>query len=251
MSVFVLTFIVSCSGDDSDEPQSGFRVPSETVKRIDEMFGSQRLDSIYYGNDYGLKIVYDGKYLKTYEMFYEGTIYDGISYYVSWDNDTVRINNGSRIWRAAIGPNGLVEKLYEPSGDVRTFLYDSDNHLLECNYPGTQKYSIDKFELKWSDGNIVKAKFTYHGLSDRIYWYTYDIQSNIAALLPHSLLSWTMSNLDDVLYYAGLLGKGTANLPVEVKTDSGEERSAWYDIKYNGLVQKSGNSNGQISYFYK
>ena len=268
MSVFVLTFIVSCSGDDSDEPQSGFHVPSETVKRIDEMFGSQRLDSISFG-DYEIKLRYEGRYLTSYKEFYEKELHDGVSFSLVWDKDTVRIKSSYRTYRAAIGSNGLVEKLYCPSGKVNTYTYDSDNQLIEYDVELVDIDDNQRMELKWTDGNVVEAKEIFSDGDYEMYYYTYGNDDNTAALLPpcrrncwitDAGLSWG-NDINIALYYAGLLGKGTANLPIVSRSkwssgQSGRLCEFEYEIDDDGLVKSVFDSywvkyDGKELYFYK
>lgn len=260
MFIVVAIAVASCSDDDGPDG-SGGKVSSQTEAMIKQAFPGMRLDSIS-------RIGLDGKGYMSTKLSYAGNLLtsyivrndDGGSFDLKYSKDTVYVNNGA--YKGILGANGLIEKLICPSGKINDFVYDSENRLIRFNpdvkWEEEPPYK-DYEELEWHDGNIVKWIGHYWQrrdnqiLGEEIYEYSFEYGPylNLAGLqIPRD--EW----IDDkgynmgygvyqALYYAGLFGPVSKNLPVS-RLDITGSRDGLHTVYHNHVYDYEFDSEGYV-----
>lgn len=270
ISLVSATF-TSCKDDDGAEPMNIPNGISEKTKdAIKLTFGNLRLDSIKSSSDFdNKKLTYSEGLLTSYKECYQnGEVHDGVYFLLKWTRDTVFISGGGS-YKAVLGENGLVKELICPNGKVNAYSYDADGHLIK--YQCDLVRDNDFWELTWENGNVVKARDNYdfdtfgNVKYYKDYQYDYDDRKNLAGLLPS--VPWGQYNwindrgksvaygINEVLYYAGILGRGTRNLPVKIhykNPNSGhmETCAITYYTDADGYVTDAASSYDSECYFY-
>lgn len=266
----MIAVMYACSGDEPDSPG---KVSELTMNAIKETFPGLRVDSIGSYYEYGnIKLTYESSLLVSYKECYDdGRIHDGVNFTLKYEKDTVRLYRGNVVYRAAIGPNGCVKELICPTGRVNYYSYDDARHLLKYDIEIKSVSSVDYHEITWENGNVVHFRRTYtkeDGVSTSYcdYYYTYDSQLNHAGLLPplRCVYQWIDDcgvsvgyGVNNALYYAGLLGVGTKNLPITSRNryESGQQNQTYkfyYELDDDGYVVSA--SNGYLvkdNFFYR
>ena len=227
LSIFVMAAVcvgfASCGDDDDDVkpgggPDSGIAVKFQGPKRV---FGNNLLKSyVSVGTKYELTYNSDDfvtKITKTNQFGHLDYVYE-MTYS---DNKVMVAKKGSgREYTGTfiIGSNGFAERVEgKILGESVKFYYDSDGHLTSLSASGGFSGS-----LTWQDGNIIKES---DNDSDTRRTMTYNSTNNIAGLYVNANLGGDMGEFyDDIFYYIGLLGKGTANL-VATYTNSSSSSS--------------------------
>jgi hypothetical protein len=245
----------ACSDDNddintSDGKTNTSQVSAQTLHAIRETFTSIRLDSIHSHDSFGnIKIEYDGDLLVSYKECYNGgSVHDGSAFDVKWSKDTVYVIGVKGTFRAVIGNNGCVASLICPCGKTNNYEYDSERNLIRYDVNIADPDCLNFNELDWQDGNVTKCK-QYYKSSDsdeikhrRDLFYGYDTTLNIAGILtPFDTYSWIEDEgysigygVNTVLYYAGLIGNRTKNIP-----------------NYSANLWESGNSNQRYYFTYQ
>lgn len=249
--------LVSCSDDEPGGEGTTFSVSSVTESQIKATFPGLRLDSIKSSKDYdNIKITYDGDLLVSYkECYTDGKVHDGVFFTLTYSKDTVYVNNGS--CKAVIGDNGLVEKLILPFGKINSYTYDEENHLIRYDVDIARSDDKQYYELTWENGNVVTFRNNYQYQLEipdgpwhyEDFRYTYSSDENIAGLLPVNcpVGCWINdtglsmgSDVNLVLYYAGLLGRGTKNLPMTISQKYDHEEEFREIKKFSYILNESG-----------
>mgnify|MGYP002508075412 CR=1 FL=1 len=268
MALLITTAACDSNGDNEPGASSDSKASQNTVKAIKTVFPGLRIDSIASYKEYGnIKITYDGDLLTSYkECYSDGKVHDGVYFTLEWDKDTITIRNYAKTYKAAIGPNGCVNKLICPNGKVNRYEYDSDMRLLKYDRELVDINDNEQWELTWQEGNMVKGLRTYkNGANEHLY--EYSGQDNKAGILnPYDRQWWIDDSglsegngINAVLYFAGVLGKGTATLPIPssdryVNETYIRKYSYTYQVDTDGYVVSADFSNsydsGVIKYFY-
>lgn len=263
VATFSLTF-TACS--DNDEPSDKSNTVSNlTLEQIKNTFKGQRLDSIHSHMDYAnIKMEYQNGMLVSYKECYEdGSVHDRVNFNLRYTQDTIYVNS----YKAVVGDNGLVKKLICSNGKVNNYVYDEQNHLIR--YEDNVKDLDDKgyYEINWDDDNITSFRINFQkedgseSYEDVFYTYTSDL--NIGAILPPlRSYNWICDSgksvnygINDVLYYAGLLGRGTKNL---LKTSRNKWQGGSHNQSYTfmyvldeaGYVESVSDSGHVDEYFF-
>lgn len=269
--MFVTTIsvnFVSCDGDNNDVPKdpSSGSVSNLTKEQIQSTFSGLRIDSIHSSDEWNnIKMEYaDGLLISYKECYPDGSVHDGVDFKLVYTPDTIYVNR----YKAVIGNNGLVSQLICPTGKVNKYEYDNDSHIIKYDIALT-KQNDRYYELNWENGNISSVRDnSYEAGTWMIYEtsYTYSEDINIGGILP-SDRSWIDDSgysvgygINNVLYYAGLLGRGTKNLPKSCSYRYQVSTNKYYEYKGNYVYRlddsgyviysKDSDSNS-LNYFYK
>ena len=220
--VFGVTMFTACGGDDDDNTASssnngsasgsdaGGIVPGKFMgpKRV---FGDNLLSS-YGGQSGGRELIYNSDgfvtSIKPYSIDANNQKnYSGNDYEVTYSGNQVIVNrNGKQAMLITIGSNGFAETV-DWGKETTTYEYDSEGHVTRFtsnrDYIGT---------LTWHDGNMIKPSDNDAGINNTRNIF-YNSTPNVAGLYVRASIGGDVGDFyDDMLYYLGLLGKGTANL---------------------------------------
>lgn len=229
--VFGMTMFASCGGGDEDDnggpsggPDSGITAKFQGPKRV---FGGNLLSS-FETNDP------EHQPLKNYELVYNSddfvTEVKGVSFYndskhyttsyeVSYSDNQVIINAsifGGGKYVFTIGSNGFAESYtYYNSEGVERFVvrfeYDSEGHITKLTGDEADDEELWIGTMKWQDGNMVEQWDNDSYPTPK--YCTYSSISNISgAFIRADIGNDMLDYFDEVFYYMGLLGMGTANL---------------------------------------
>ncbi len=277
----ILVFAVTSCGSNGDEPgedrNSDKKAGNLSIAAVKSVFPGLRIDSIASFKEYGnIKITYDGDLLASYsERYNDGRVHDGVYFTLEWTRDTVYVRNYSKIYKAVIGADGYVSKLICPNGKTNIYEYDAELRLVKYD---EELYVINdnqRWELSWDGGNMVRGLRISKSGSYSEYLHTYGSQDNKAGLLPPDDMLWWINDsglsmgcdVNAALYFAGLLGRGTATLPTQTyykhrDNPTGVSSKFSYKTNSDGYVTEAGynkHSDGSdyttktftIKYFYK
>lgn len=269
MFILVAIAVASCSDDDGpDGDGSSGKVSSQTEAMIKQTFPGMRLDSIARLNPRqemclvtSTKLSYNGNLLSSYIVRLD----DGGSFDLKYSKDTVYVNDGA--YKGILGANGLIEKLICRSGKINEFVYDSENRLIRYNPEVADPEDTRYTDLEWQDGNIVKTISHYpktdnygniisdleRGVRTKVFTYGTDLNS---AGLQIPGYEW----IDDIgysmgygvyqaLYYAGLFGPVSKNLPVsrlDITGSEGFDGRVHYTLYYNYVYDYEFDSEGYV-----
>lgn len=245
MCMLALNFI-ACS-DDDDKNEGGSIVNPSNV------FTGERPKSIS-----GVSLTYDAKGLLT-----GITSDDGRKVTFEYHNVTKAVNqqnyvrmtvidteyNDTYIYEMELNEQGFVkyceQTVPDSDGDTETwnFKYDAEGHLIYMKYTdGIDKDRItETTNITYKDGNIIETstiaddepgKFT-HTIS-----YTSDkvskpIENKGCIMLFDETLGVDMDDMA-LIYYAGLLGKATKNLPVKSTDEENYTSEFIWTLNNNG-----------------
>lgn len=130
-----------------------------------------------------------------------------------------------------------------------TFDYSKDGYLI-----GMRSVSSDDNEvvtLSYTDGNMMEMTDKYQSDPIDTYKYSYSNEKNIGAIMNPFIRGNIVFYFQEPAYYAGILGKGTANLATkEIKAKG--EFICTYSIGNDGLVKNAIVSDGnRFSYTFE
>ena len=216
--VFGMMMFTACGGDDDGDTgnggssgggETGF-VPGkfQGPKRV---FGDNLLSS--FGHEVGSRheLTYNSENfvskVKRGSYSSNGTVSSSIEYEVSYSDKQVNITrNGEHYMSITIGSNGFAQTI-DDGKEIVTFEYDSEGHVTRFTtnrgYIGT---------LTWQNGNMIKPSDNDAGLNSTR-TISYNSTSNVAGLYVRASIGGDVGDFyNEMLYYMGLLGKGTTNL---------------------------------------
>lgn len=214
---------VSCGKDSDEEPTDPTlsSVLNLTQEQIKATFPGLRVDSIH-TQYHNIKITYNNGLLVSYKQLDSDGKVQRVNFNFVYTPDTVFVNT----FKAVIGNNGLVKQLICPSGKVCEYSYNERNHLIRYDVNTINKNDKRYYEINWEDDNISSRRKNYQAdipygswyYEDVFYTYTYDVNNN-GGILPfqRSNASWIddTDDINEALYYAGLLGRGTKKIPTK------------------------------------
>ena len=214
--VFGMTMFTACGGDDDDNGgASGGGEESVTPGKFmgpKRVFGDNLLSSFGVENGICYELTYNSDdfvtNIKSYRIDAIGQKnYSGNDYEITYSGNQVIVNrNGKQAMLITIGSNGFAETV-DWGKETTTYEYDSEGHVTRFTsnrgYIGT---------LTWQDGNMINPSDNEAGLHTTL-TLAYSQTSNVAGIYVRANIGGDVSDFyDDMLYYIGLLGKGTANL---------------------------------------
>lgn len=261
----------SCNNDEPNRESVDFskgKVSKTTLEMINVTFPGLRIDSMGSYSDHSQrKMEYDGPLLTKYsELYKDGSVHDGVSFTLEYSLDTVYIKTiGGALYKGVIGKNGLVCKLICPNGKENVYKYNKDNQLLSYDVDIADKEDLSYYKLEWENGNIIRRyrvypdPSIYHGNDTirSIVSYYYTNTPNKGSVLP-SQEGWIHDEgksyaygINDVLYYAGLLGPSSRLLleyanSWSIVTQKEKKYTYSYKLYEDGYVK----SDGTYDYFY-
>ncbi|MBO5182714.1 MAG: DUF4595 domain-containing protein [Paraprevotella sp.] len=149
-----------------------------------------------------------------------------------------------------------------------TFGYDKDGHMTSTIFDLKDGEDVDHTEINytWSNGDLMKCSehytWNYSEDGDKGVFITTSFTYNLSRPNSGIFLPCVMDNFDEgYLWYAGLLGKPSQNIPTSYVSGEGEEGNGYtytrtIDVKYNPngsiaeLTEKSGNEYQGDRYVY-
>lgn len=219
--VFGMMMFTACGGDDDGDTGNGgsngggtesgeigkFQGPKRVFgDNLLKSFGAEvgtRCELTYNSDDFVSKMKY-----VNYSS--NGTVSTSMEYDVTYSGKQIIVTRHSSIgekqYTITIGSNGFAETV-DFGKEIVTYEYDSEGHVTRfttnTGYIGT---------LTWQNGNMIKPSDNDSGLkSTRTISYNSTI--NVAGLYVRASIGGDVGDFyDDMLYYMGLLGKGTTNL---------------------------------------
>ena len=273
LSIFSLSILFSCSGDDHEVSLSDF-IMTPNTKTANRLTSVSR--SGYFENAYSWNFVYDRKNLKSATSVLENGISGEespmLKYSLSYGSREVKVSTSGEPVVLRVGGDGLL--VSATSGNT-TFNYSfSDGRLIAWN----SLYQIHGFNgqvtkgedavFTWHDGNLTKIIYTPSTDAGNKYFIFeigyYDNELNSNGLLPELVSEAMGCKGAEYLYYAGMLGKPTTNLVKSIKishsTDESENASYTfhYETNMNDVTlcnyQKDNEPGGRpviVTYGYK
>lgn len=137
-----------------------------------------------------------------------------------------------------------------------TFKYDSDGHIIEQAYKyNDEDYkSVSTATYTWNNGNLTKIHIyeesteeEYNEIIDETYTYTYGdaSQNPNPGIFFESMYNYTY----DFMWYAGLLGKPTKNIPTSLTYVSSytENGTNTYTSNEQNNIYVNYNPNGSVA----
>lgn len=235
-AVMALGF-TSCSSDDTDGPDNPQVVPPSSAnvftKGLPQSVGGARFTSA--ANGQVTEITKNGK---TWKFSYGQFTYGQASYSVMM---TVQQTGDPDVETYYFQTNdygfatNAIEVENGGSPDTYAFTYNTDNQLTAVQ--GSD--SDDSYTISYSGGNISQVK-NVDGNETTTFTFSYTNEANPqpVANLANVMLYDTFYMVDlgdlDMAYYAGLLGKSTADLPMGYEETSTNGKSDFnYSLTYN------------------
>ena len=240
--VLGMTMFTACGGDDdngggasggaSGGGAGGF-TPGKFMgpKRV---FGDNLLSS-YGNNNKGYELTYNSDdfvtSIKPYSIDANNQKqYSGNDYEVTYSDKQVivtrHISGGKQqTYTYTIGNNGFVESYVDVAdgNDEVKMEYDSEGHITKITSTPKNEPHIWNGTLTWQNGNVIKTYDSDTGS----YTQNYTSINNVAGIYVRAAIGGDLDDYyDEMLYYMGLLGKGTANL---VSSSSRSEGSSTYE----------------------
>ena len=232
MSVAAVPFTACGDDEESNEPsnQNGQSVSQGTFQGAKRVFG-ENLPKAYGRKDNGAD----------YERF---TItYDDNGFVTNIVRNRYGVDESQKEWRISYSGSTCTLAYYKngefKSNDAITigsngYMVEGvvDGETLRCAYDGEYLTSItvyedgevdDKLNMTWQGGNIIQAGWTDSTPTS----ISYTATSNVGCVMQYD--DGLDIDMDDweMLYYIGLLGKGTTNLPqAYTKQKSAKKSSA-------------------------
>lgn len=231
--VLGMTMFTACGGDDDDNGGgasggasgggAGGFTPGKFMgpKRV---FGDNLLSS-YGGSSSGRELTYNSDgfvtSIKSYSIDANNQKKYGRNYEVSYSDNQVIVtyplsSGGTRQYTITIGNNGFAETVDWGSGEISTYEYDSEGHVTRFKAKDVDEDGEGEWPyigtLTWQDGNMIKPSDNDAG-THTTRTITYSQISNVAGIFVRASIGGDVGDFyDDMLYYIGLLGKGSANL---------------------------------------
>lgn len=144
-----------------------------------------------------------------------------------------------------------VEERWHATGSG-TFAYDSDGHMTSAIFHSEDEEEVDHSEINytWSNGDLIKFSehYTWNNKEEEdngeMFFYTtfsYGLsRPNPGIFLPCVMDFWDA----DYLWYAGLLGAPSQNIPTSYASGEGEEGN---EYTYTNTIDVKYNPNGSVS----
>ena len=205
-------------------------------------------DQFFYENGYLTKIVNDYETV-TFRYNYITNPDAGLPDMQVMDGDEVE-------YEVELNEQGFAERVYGlKHDDTSIFTYDDDGHITTIDDGREGRMYI----LEWEDGNLVRMSYTHKsdGRPGNDCRYEYDGQANSNnIMLYYKIFSVDLDEIQN-LYYAGLLGKSTAQLPVkEIDVDDNSTNTyVWTENGYTSLnegeTMQPGGEQDVIFSFYE
>ena len=149
----------------------------------------------------------------------------------------VQVMDGDEVeYEVELNEQGFAERVYGlKHDDTSIFTYDGEGHVTTIDDGREGRM----YTLVWEDGNLVRMSYTHKsdGRPGNDCRYEYDGQANSNnIMLYYKIFSVDLDEIQN-LYYAGLLGKSTAQLPVmEIDIDDNSTNTyVWTDNGYTSL----------------
>lgn len=149
----------------------------------------------------------------------------------------VQVMDGDEVeYEVELNEQGFAERVYGlKHDDTSIFTYDGEGHVTAIDDGREGRM----YTLVWEDGNLVRMSYTHKsdGRPGNDCSYEYDGQANTNnIMLYYKIFSVDLDEIQN-LYYAGLLGKSTAQLPVrEIDIDDNSTNTyVWTDNGYTSL----------------
>lgn len=226
--VLGMTMFTACGGDDDDNGGgasggasgggAGGFTPGKFMgpKRV---FGDNLLSS--YGTDrHRYELTYNSddfvSSIKSISYNSDGSVSRTEEYEASYSGNQVIVNlNGKQDMLITIGSNGFAETV-DWGKEISTYEYDSEGHVTRFKAKDVDEDGEGEWPyigtLTWQDGNMIKPSDNDAG-THTTRTITYSQISNVAGIFVRASIGGDVGDFyDDMLYYLGLLGKGTANL---------------------------------------
>lgn len=183
-------------------------------------------DQFFYENGFLTKIVNDYETL-TFRYNYITNPDAGLPDVQVMDGDEVE-------YEVELNEQGFAERVHGMKyDDISIFTYDEDGHIIKIDDGREGRM----YTLTWENGNLVKMTYTRED-EPTANWadvYEYDGQPNTNnIMLYYKLFDIDLDEIQN-LYYAGLLGRSTAQLPVK-QTDTDGSYEAFYVWSENGYT---------------
>ena len=149
----------------------------------------------------------------------------------------VQVMDGDEVeYEVELNEQGFAKRVYGlKHDDTSIFTYDGEGHITAIDDGREGRM----YTLVWENGNLVRMSYTHKsdGRPGNDCRYEYDGQANTNnIMLYYKIFSIDLDEIKN-LYYAGLLGKSTAQLPVkEIDIDDNSTNTyVWTDNGYTSL----------------
>lgn len=149
----------------------------------------------------------------------------------------VQVMDGDEVeYEVELNEQGFAKRVYGlKHDDTSIFTYDGEGHITAIDDGREGRM----YTLVWENGNLVRMSYTHKsdGRPGNDCRYEYDGQANTNnIMLYYKIFSIDLDEIQN-LYYAGLLGKSTAQLPVkEIDIDDNSTNTyVWTDNGYTSL----------------
>ena len=185
-------------------------------------------DQFFYENGFLTKIVNDYETL-TFRYNYITNPDAGLPDVQVMDGDEVE-------YEVELNEQGFAERVHGMRyDDISIFTYDDEGHIIAIDDGREGRL----YTLVWENGNLVRMTYTHKsdGRPGNDCHYEYDGQANSNnIMLYYKLFDIDLDEIQN-LYYAGLLGKSTAQLPIkEIDVDDNSTTTyIWTDSSYTSL----------------
>lgn len=238
----------ACSDDDDDNPNKGNEGKKITTI-VNEFEGEIRTEKFTYTNG---KL---SKYVAKYTNRDENDKDDEANLQITYNGNTVTMTGEYDNYKTEFVyslTNGLATscKMTDEYSDSEnyTFDYSKDGYLIGMS----EIYSDganSTFTFTNINGNLAEITDKYSGSFNSIesYKYTYSNDKNIGSIMNPFMRGNLVLYYHVPAYYAGILGKGTANLATKEIYISGadkEELVCTYSIENDGYVKSAIVSDG-------
>lgn len=193
---------------DTDLPEAQSPLANVFTGKLLKQLGDSQF---FYENGFLTKIVNDYETL-TFKYNYITNPNAGLPDVQVLDGDKVE-------YEVELNEQGFAKTVHGLTyGDVSTFTYDEDGHIIKIDDGREGRM----YTITWENGNLVKMTYTNED-EPTANWadvYEYDGQPNTNnIMLYYKLFDIDLDEIQN-LYYAGLLGRSTAELPVrQIDTD--------------------------------
>lgn len=236
--------IASCSSDGKDEPTPAAPVEPTTGNIFANGIPTTVEGSTLTTNSKGQVIKIESGF-KTYTIEYGNSSYEAESFDAKMSSNVdeygftdvyFRINEQGFIsYALQVETDTQGDEILKVEKDIYEFKYDS-NGLMTYVFNGDDD---ENFTITYTDGNLSKVEEREEDgdYVESTFFYTNDVvktpYENKGNIMLFDFWGINIDNLE-ILYYAGLLGKSTKNLPVgRDKVYNGEKDSYRFNWKFN------------------
>ena len=231
-------------GDGDDTPQT-----PTGVSPLDKVFTGKLLDTFD-----GDRFIYENGFLT--EIVDEDDPTDVIEFTYNYltgttEPDVYVFQEGDVELAVTLNAQGFAETVEDLRHDcTTTFTYNADGHITAIN-DGRQERN---YTITWENGNLVGTSWTRYGETETAHSYTfdyYDTPNEHGIMKFYSMFSIDIEEIQ-YLYYAGLLGKASAN---QLRTEYGGDgvmnrRYTWEDgrVAYTEYADGGYTTTGEYPY---